>query len=63
MPNDKERGITEAPEDTRDEAVEDGVDDEEEYESLCPLILHMLRFETDSGISVGREEGMEEDVV
>lgn len=34
MPNDKERGSTEAPEDTRDEAEEDGVDDEEEYESL-----------------------------
>lgn len=59
IPNDKERGSTEAPEDTRDEAEEDGVDDEEEYESLCPLVLHMVRFETDSGIRVGREEVIE----
>lgn len=33
------------------------MDDEEEYESLCPLVLQMLRLETDSGISVEREEG------
>lgn len=38
------------------------MDDEEEYESLCPLVLQMLRFETDSGTSVAIDEGMEEAV-
>lgn len=36
------------------------MDDEEVYKSLCPLVLQ--RLETDSGISVEREEGMEEAV-
>lgn len=38
------------------------MDDEEEYESLCTLVLQVFTFETDSWISVGREEGMEEAV-